>query len=981
MSKIELADQRAKFPKMEDEIIDFWKENRIFEKSVEQRDEENRYSFVDGPPFVSGMPHHGSLSTSVIKDIVPRYWTMKGKRVRRVFGWDCHGLPIETKVNEDFGIKDRKEVEEEIGVGKYVSMCREYVEQHIADWRWYIDKVGRWVDLDNAYRTMDPEFNESVIWAFKQFHEKGLVYKGKRVSLFSTDTSTPVSEFEVAMDADNYRDTEDISVFVKFKLLDSKWGDDVKMVVWTTTAWTLPSNFALAVNEALTYVLVDFKGEKLILAKERLEYTFGEEKYEILEEFSGRELEGLSYEPIFDYFSDSKTENDFKVYLYEGVTVDEGTGVLHVAPAFGMEDNELGKKFGLSDYADIDEKGNMIVGEFEGVYIRKASEMIVEDLKKREILLRSEKYVHRLPYFRGENPLIYMAQESYMIDIQSIKDKMLELNENISWYPEHYKYKRFADTIKTSPDWNVSRSRYWATIMPIWESEDGDQIVVGSFDEMMEYTDQIEKSAEDGKIVYYFEGKKLHLHRDMCDKIVLKKDGKNYYRIPEVLDVWMDSGCVPFAEHHYPFENKEAFENSFPADFIVEYSAQIRAWFNVLLRVSTVLFESEPFKNVVCHGVMRGNDGRKMSKTFNNYTDPRDVLENTGGEALRLYFMSTSLMVGDDMEWSDEMLNEQVKNVLIPTWNTYRYLTLYANQYNWTPENAEYVQNTVLDKWLKAYMDNATRQYSKYIEEYNIPASVRLIQPTIDSISTWWIRRSRDRFAQGDKEALQNLYAALVQFTKTFAPQMPFLTEKMYQNLVVNTGVEGVCESVHLQDYPEVPEPNEGLLEDMNVVREVCSLGLNLRTQNQIKLRQPLQKAYVNIQNEDLLDIVKDELNVKEVEYIKKANELKGEEILSKEEGGNVVALDTHITQELKEEGILNDLGRNIQNLRKEFGCELGKVVEVQMYTGSKDLRNLIEKYEKTLKDSYDVKINFVEDLEDGKKQEVNGEKIVWKIV
>lgn len=484
MTNIKLVDGRCNFPKLEDEIIEFWKKGEIFEKSVDCRDEDSRYSFVDGPPFVSGTPHPGTLAVSIIKDVIPRYWTMKGKKVRRVFGWDCHGLPIEERVNEELGIKVREQIEDEIGVEKYVQECRSYVERNIADWTWYIDKVGRWVDLENAYRTMDPEFNQSVIWAFKQFHEKRLVYKGKRVSLFSTDTSTPVSEFEVAMDSDNYRDTDDLSIFVKFKLLNCKFGQDVFVVAWTTTPWTIPSNFALAVHPNYEYYLVEFAGEKLIIAKERLEYTFGKEEFKILEKFKGSELEGVEYEPAFDFFVSEKSKNDFKIYLYEGVTLEEGTGILHVAPAFGAEDHELGLKHGISGIADIDEKGFLTVGNFKGKYIRDANEEIVEEMKKSGCLLRSEIYTHRLPYYRGKNPLIYMAQDSYLIDIQSIKDKMLKLNEKVNWYPPHYKEKRFANTIKNSPDWNISRTRYWATIMPIWEAEDGDQIVVGSFDEI-----------------------------------------------------------------------------------------------------------------------------------------------------------------------------------------------------------------------------------------------------------------------------------------------------------------------------------------------------------------------------------------------------------------------------------------------------------------------------------------------------------------
>ena len=975
MTNIKVVEGRCDFPKLEEEIIGFWKEGKIFEKSVESRSEDERYSFVDGPPFVSGMPHPGTLAVSIVKDVIPRYWTMKGKRVRRVFGWDCHGLPIEEKVDRELGVKSREQVENDIGVEKYVQECRSYVERNIADWRWYIDRVGRWVDMDNAYRTMDPEFNQSVIWAFKQFHDKDLVYKGKRVSLFSTDTSTPVSEFEVAMDPDNYRDTEDLSIFVKFRLISKKFASDVFAVAWTTTPWTIPSNFALAVNADYDYCLVEFEGEKLIVAKERLEYTFGDGKCKVLKEFKGSEFEGVEYEPAFDFFVSEKTENDFKIYLYEGVTLEEGTGVLHVAPAFGAEDYELGLKYGISRISNIDEKGFLTVGNFKGKYIRDANEDIVKELEKAGKLLRSEIYTHRLPYYRGENPLIYMAQDSYLVDIQSIKEKILKLNENVNWYPPHYKHKRFANTVKASPDWNISRTRYWATVMPIWKNEDGDEIVVGSFDEMMEYTDQIEKRVEDGEVKYFFEGKKLHLHRDMCDKIVFEKDGKKYYRIPEVLDGWLDSGSVPFAEYGYPFKNEDVFGKSFPADFVVEYSGQIRAWFAMLFRVSAAIFEKEPFKNVLCHGVLTGVDGRKLSKSFKNFEDPRSVLENTGGEAMRLYSMSLPVMSGGDANWDDQALREQVKNILIPVWNTYRYLTLYANQHNWEPKDTEYIENNVLDRWLKAYMDDVTLKYSEYLEQYNIPSSVKLIQPTIDTISSWWIRRSRERFARGDVEALQNLYACLVQFAKTFAPQMPFLTESMYQNLVVNPRIKDSLESIHLEYYPEVGVVDKVLLDEMEIVRNVSSLGLNLREENSLKLRQPLKKAYANIQNEQLLEILKEELNVKEVEYVKKEDQLP-KSVISKKEGNNFVGLDIKLTKELKEEGMYNDFVRVIQNLRKDSGCKVGDEVVVEYVSGSK----IFEKFAQNLKKDYRVILSKKTSLKDSKKVKVGDLDVELKL-
>ncbi|HQF36363.1 MAG TPA: class I tRNA ligase family protein, partial [Candidatus Dojkabacteria bacterium] len=923
------VDSKPNFPQIEDKITSFWKENDLFRKSINERPVDNRYSFTDGPPFVSGMPHYGHLLTSIAKDVVPRYWTMKGKRVRRVFGWDCHGLPVEAKVNKKLGIKTRKQVENELGVEKYIKECRSYVEQNISDWRWYIEKIGRWVDLDEPYYTMYPKFNESVIWAFKQMWEKGLVYKGKRVSLYSTDTMTPVSDFEVAMDPDNYQDTQDLSVFVKFKLkyhktglgvgvvienekgeiltaqrnepgrakligivggkkdetdkdlfetvsrecleeigivpedieltgssvdifegrmfhthhfkaklnsktkfttcdamTDLKWVSkdklpwdnmhiptknclldvlglkkfpkieqqkpDVYLVAWTTTPWTIPSNFALCVNPDFDYGVYKNNNEFIIVSTKRAEYTFGKEslkeKKDVKKfyEFKGKEFAGIKYESIYDFFSKESNENDYQIYNYEGVSNDDGTGILHVAPAFGEEDHNLGLEHDLSSHSDIDEEGKMTIGEWKGIYLRKASTLIAEDMKNNAKLFKSEVYTHRLPYYRGENPLIYMAQEAYFLKLDDVKKRMLELNKDVNWVPKTFGTKRFVEVIKTAPDWCISRNRYWGTIMPLWKSKDGEELVVGSIEEMMNYTKQIIKEKGEYKLVKKNGSKeKMMLHRDTCDEIVLTKDGKKYYRVHEILDVWLDSGSVPFAEHHYPFENQQAFEQSFPADFIVEYTAQLRAWFNVLFRVSTIIFDKEPFKNVLCHGTLAGNDGRKMSKTYGNYPDPEKLLKTTGGEAFRLYMMGMPIMAGEDSDWSDTLLQDQLKLTLIPLWNVYKYFVIYAQLHNFKPQNTEFPNKNILDRWIKSYMDNITIEYSKAMEKYDIPSTVKLIRPAIDTISTWYIRRSRDRFVNGDIDALQTLYSTIVQLIKTFAPQIVFITEEIYQNLVV----------------------------------------------------------------------------------------------------------------------------------------------------------------------------------------------------
>jgi isoleucyl-tRNA synthetase len=915
----------------EDKVIQYWKEHNTFQKSIDSRPEEDPYTFIDGPPFVSGMPHYGHLLTSVAKDLIPRYWTMKGKRVRRVWGWDCHGLPIEAKVNQKLNIKSAKEIEERVGIDTYIAECRSYVSSYSADWRWYIDKIGRWADLDNAYYTMSVEYMESVIWGFKQIYDKGLIYEGKRVSLFSTDTSTPVSNFEIAMDADNYQDVTDLSIFVKFRLKEtSKFTNDdrpVYLVAWTTTPWTIPSNFALAVNENFNYSLVEYENELLIVATDRLEYAFHENKNQVdkkadaivhkLKEFAGRELEGLTYIPVYSFFEDTKKENDFKVYLSDDVTITEGTGILHIAPAFGEVDFALGKKNNLSDTSDIDFEGKMIIDPWKGIYLRDASPLITEDLLQKGNLLRSEMHLHRLPFYRGDNPLIYMAQHAYFIDIQKIKDRMLELGQDINWIPSHVKEKRWNNTISTSPDWCISRNRYWLTIMPIWKSSEGDLIVIGSLEDFLQYTDQVTKETINGKTQYLFEGKPMDLHRDICDKIILKKDNKEYRRIPEVLDNWMDSGSSPFAEYHYPFENKDLYEKSMPGDFIIEYVGQVRAWFNVLHRISTMLFDRRTFTNVICHGVMAGNDGRKMSKTYGNYPDPKMVLEKYGADALRLYYAINPIFLGEDMNINEDDIADQVKSVMNIYWNSYKYFITYANTFNWHYSKDIKKSEHVMDRWILARLKETIKELTESIEAYNIPQASRLIRPFVSDISTWFIRRSRSRFAEGDTYALQTLYTVLVEFSKAAAPIIPFMTENVYQGL---TGEE----SVHLAHYPEVYEisaDEKSLLIDMEKVRKISSLGQLARVEAKQPVKQPLSKLEVKISEQldiSLLEVVAEELNIKKVLIVKDIDPH-----LQKHQDQDIeIGLDTQMNEELLAEGNARKLIREIQNERKKLNLK-----------------------------------------------------------
>ncbi len=984
------VDPTKSIQQLEDETIRYWKENRTFEKSVENRSADNTYTFVDGPPFVSGMPHYGHLMTSIAKDLIPRYWTMKGKRVRRVWGWDCHGLPIENKVNQKLKIKSAAEIEQRVGIDKYIQECRDYVSSYSADWRWYIDKIGRWADMDNAYYTMSTSYMESVIWAFKQIYNKGLIYKGKRVSLFSTDTSTPVSNFEVQMDSDNYQDTQDLSIFTKFELtnfenLFQSTDRPVYMVAWTTTPWTIPANFALAVNKDFTYALVEYENQYLIVAKERLEYTFNEDAghigseegkvVRILKEFSGSDLESVKYKPVYNYFESQKTANDFRVYLSDDVTLTEGTGILHIAPAFGEVDFQLGKKNNLSSFSDIDEEGKMTVGPWTGIYLRDASPVITEDLQEKGNLLRSEMYTHRLPYYRGDNPLIYMAQDAWFIDIQKMKDRLLELGEDINWIPEHVKENRWKHTLSTSPDWCISRNRYWLTIMPVWKSEDGQELVMGSIEEMTQYTEQISKKEENGKITYWFSDRPMDLHRDVCDKIVLKKDGKEFHRIPEVLDNWMDSGSAPFAEYHYPFENKEVFEKSMPADYIIEYVGQVRAWFNVLHRISTILFDKRCFTNVICHGVLAGDDGRKMSKTYGNYPDPKMVLEKYGADAVRLYFCNNPIFLGEDLNINENDIADQVKSVLNIYWNSYKYFNTYAiaNSYTGKTEVAlsptpwkEEPEDTFLDKWIKIRLKQAVYEISTGLDAYNIPQAARAIRPFIDDLSTWYIRRSRSRFVAGDKHALSTLFRMLTGFSKAAAPIIPFITETIYRDL---TGQE----SVHLDDYPskeDLSSQEIRILENMNLTRQISSLGQAARLQAKQPIKQPLQTVQIKAETgkelpDEYLEIIKEELNIKLVAFVDTVDN----SYSIVEEKGIQLGIDTTLSEELRVEGKLREILRTLQEERKQNGLQVSDEINLIWYSDDERINKVFEIYDAAIKSGVKAKSITKNSTSSGLKQ------------
>ena len=900
MSKFKNIPQNINFTSIEEETIKFWKDKKIFEKSIESSPEGDNYSFYDGPPFITGMPHHGHLLSSIAKDVIPRYWTMKGKRVRRVWGWDCHGLPAENKVEELLGLKNKKDIET-VGIKKYIDSCYDYVQNVSQEWPWYIDHVGRWVDLDHAYKTMDLNYMESVMWLFSEIYKKDLIYKGNRISLYCPRCSTPLSNFEIAMD-NSYKDVEDPAISIKFKLANR----DAYILAWTTTPWTLAANLALAVNKDETYSEIKVNNENIILAKARVETVLSGQSFEIVKEFKGEELLGQTYEPLYQYFETNK--NDYKIYHADFVSMTDGTGVVHIAPGFGEDDAALGKQNNLSIISHVDDEGKIIdkVTPFANLFVKKADPLVVEDLKNRNLLFKEEKVTHSYPFcYRCGTPLIYKSQIAWYLDVQKIKDQMRASNQKINWIPQHIKNGRFGQGIETAPDWCLSRSRFWASPIPVWECDCGERFVPSSI------ADLEKKSGQ----------KITNLHKPEIDEVTITCDkcGKKVHRVPEVLDCWFESGAMPYAQLHYPFENKEFFEKSFPADYIVEYIGQTRGWFYTLHVLSNTLFQSESFKNCVVTGTMMGNDGRKMSKLFKNYPDPKMVLQKYGGDAMRLYLMGSVIMIGENINLDEKEFDNQVKNILLPLWNSFKYFLTYANLHDFTPSDKN-ISDNPLDLWIQNQTNTLTNNVSKYLEEYNIPLATRLIEPYINDLSRWYIRQSRDRFVNGDLNALQTLWQVLVQFSLTIAPIIPFSTEYLWQKLVVDID-STKSESIHLEYYPSTKPINQKIIDDMILVQQICEQGNMIRKTQQISTRQPLAKLTISTNqaiklDQGLNDVIKNELNVKTIEI------LKSKEIL-------LVTLDTNLTPDLIAEGESRDLIRSIQNLRKEAGLDLQDKIKI----------------------------------------------------
>ena len=1140
---------RRRAAEYEKDWVQRWKDDQTFEKSVAQRPADNAYVFYDGPPFITGVPHHGTLLSSIVKDAVPRYWTMKGKRVERRWGWDCHGLPAENFVEKQMNIMDRRQIVTSsdqpapldkdgntlptISLEKYITKARESMVANSETWQGVIDRIGRWVDFKGAYRTMDKNFMESVWWAFKQLYEAGKIYEGEKVLMYDTKFATPVSKAEVTMDNDAYQTVTDPSVYVKFKLSDTQkpvgfdecersyvgallvdtngklivqqrddkpgitnpgmvslFGgtshegespietlrrelqeelelevnsnnlllqtvkhenetnvacsiyivtgvdaeklklhegagfatgtpeellshhvtgvtqqaieafvearDSVSVLAWTTTPWTLPANLMLAVNPEMTYCEVLVDGEKLIIAEEALERTLQDEKhqpldYDVLRTFPGSELVGKNYQPLDTGSTWPENDKIHTIYAADFVSHESGTGIVHIAPAYGEDDFELGKANGIAPFHVIDDNGYYTDTNYKGLEVWENNKFIAKDLKKKEIVWKIEYIRHEYPFNpRSKQRIMYRAIPSWFFDIQGQKPLMLEQNEYINWFPAHLKHGRFAKNIEQAPDWNLSRDRFWATAMPVWKGDQGTVKVVGSYAELKELS-----------------GVELDdYHRPWVDDVTFEIDGEKFTRIDKVLDCWFESGSMPFAQLHYPFENQVKFEQNYPADFIVEYIGQVRAWFYYVHAVNVALAEigafgeageqhKNAYSNVITTGVVAGNDGRKMSKSLGNFTDPNELMDKFSADSLRFLLLSSPLLNGEDFALHDKDVGD-VARKLSMIWNMYDFFTMYAEVDEFTfpydtassdaflvhritntahsdtpeslsrtgTENSFQISVDIdklsnpLDIWIISRLHELVAEVEKQMDAYNIPDALSPILPFLDDASNWYVRRSRRRFWKseddGDKnDAYRTLHYVLVRLSYLLAPFTPFLAEELYHNLT------GDDESIHLKDWLAAGAVNEQALADMARTRELINNGLSLRMkkdehQESIKVRQPLQcAAYASVKLTDYYEqIMAEELNVKEIRWIESLDEHLADydvtEGVIKPESW--VEINKHLTPELKREGLMREIIRHVQSARKKAGLQVDDRIELNIASSDTEIAQAVDTFADTIK-------------------------------
>lgn len=932
--KFKEVDSKMDLPKLEQEMLRFWESEKIFEKSLEIREDSPKYSFYDGPPFATGTPHYGHIVASTMKDVVPRYWTMNGFYVERKWGWDCHGLPIENIAEKELGITSKKQIEE-IGIDKFEQACRSKVLGYVSEWEKVIKRLGRWADMENAYRTMDISYMESVWWVFKELWDRGLIYEGYRSMYICPRCETTLSQSEIA---EGYRVVKDLSAIAKFELAEEP---GTFVLAWTTTPWTLIGNVALAINQTNTYVkftLPELENEeKYVVAKERLKDAIGDQEYKIIEEFHGSNLVGKSYKPLFDYYYKKETknfENGWKIYHADFVTMEDGTGVVHIAPAFGEDDMSLGLEYNLPFIQHVNMRGEIAdeAGQFAGMQVKPKDDLqktdveIIKYLANKGLLFAKEKYEHSYPHcWRCDTPLLNYATSSWFVAIAKIKEDALGLAKQINWSPAYIKEGRFGKWLEGARDWSISRQRYWASVMPIWKCLDCGEIkVFGSIKELEEASGQ----------------KITDLHKSAMDKIELDcKCGKKAKRISDVLDTWFDSGSMPYAQEHYPFENKEKFEQKFPADFIAEGVDQTRCWFYYLHVIAAALKKNIAYKNVIVNGIVLAEDGKKMSKKLQNYPDPMEMFDKYGADVLRIYLLTSPVMSAENLNFNEKEMAETQRGLFRMLWNSYYFFTLYANidkpAISSQPPAAS--QN-LLDKWIISELNKLIYDVNNGMKKYELTKTARLFQPFVDNLSNWYIRRSRKRFWKSENdndknEAYRTLYTVLVEFSKLFAPFAPYLSEDIYKNLTSEL-------SVHLSDYPKSRKEliDEKLNKDMLNARRIVEMGLSCRAVNKIKVRQPLLSLTYEFGGdeftklpEELEQIIAEEVNVKEI-IAKENPKVKLN-----------VEIDTNITEELKIEGLARELIRNIQSLRKEANFNVDDRITVTYETTSGLLAKVFE--------------------------------------
>jgi len=944
----------------EEKILEFWKKEDIFHKSIKNREGSPFFSFYDGPPFATGKPHYGHILATTIKDTVLRYWTMKGYQVPRRVGWDCHGLPVENLIEKELGIKNKKQIEE-MGVQNFNDACRDAVFACVDDFQNTLERVGRWADYNDAYSTMDNNYIESVWWVLKQLWTKDLVKKNYRVSPYCPRCGTTVSNFEVNQ---GYKETKDNSVYVKFRILDDKF-KDAYFLVWTTTPWTLPGNLALAINEDLSYALVENNDEQYVLAKERMQVLEGESK--IIKEFKGKELINVRYEPAFSYLKDKnleKIENAFQALSAEFVTVEDGTGIVHINPMHGEDDFVFAQKYDLPFFHLVDESGkfNEYAIGFENQFVKDADKKVIEALKEKGLFYKTELITHDYPYcWRCDSPLLYYAIVSWYVLVTKIKDKLIENNEKIHWVPEHIKEGRFGKWLEGARDWDFMRNRFWGAPIPIWEcAECKAKVCVGSIDELKQQAIK--------------EYDLNNLHRPYIDEVKLKCPdcGKEMERVKGVFDCWFESGSMPLAQWHYPFENKELVEKTFPADFIAEGLDQTRGWFytlNVLATALTMddigLGKNNPaFKNVIVNGLVLDAQGRKLSKKLKNYPDPKDVFDKYGADSLR-YFLLASTNIGEEYRFSEDKVKEVWRKIISGLENCFAFYETYGKGVD-VLEKID--SKNILDKWIISKTENLNIEANKWMEKYELTKAARLFTDFIDDFSNWYIRRSRRRFQKPEsveekEEAVEVLYYVLKKLIKLMAPFTPFVAEAIYQKLKTQNDLE----SVHLCDYPAPRKEfiDEKLEKEMAEARDIVNLALAERSKYGIKVRQPLSKLTIKDKNinSELFPFIEDEINVKEVAV--------DESIES------AIELDRDLTPELKEEGMVREIIRQIQQMRKDLRLSPANTITVG-YQKSEFFDKIMEKNRDYILKEVLAK-DFAENETFGneKEIEIDNEKIV----